>query len=93
MLQNGIRADSRGFTDTYGRKCGGMNTGAWGRRCHQHVHGRVAGQCTGIWDAPLALDARTWHRDRWHWMHGRGTWAAGTGRTERGQERTFLAWD
>ena len=24
---------------------------------------------------------------------GRGTWAAGTGRTGRGQERTFLAWD
>ena len=58
MLQNGIRANSRGFTGTYGRKCGGMSTGAWGRRCHQHVHGRVAGQCAGIWDAPLALDVR-----------------------------------
>ena len=74
MLQNGIRADSRGFTGTYVRKCGGMSTGAWGRRCHRHVHGRVAGQCAGIWDAPLALDARTWHRDRWHWTHRRGTW-------------------
>ena len=59
MLQNGIRADSRGFTGTYGSKCGGMSTGAWGRRCHRHVHGRVAGQCAGIWDAPLALDARS----------------------------------
>ena len=48
MLQNGIRADSRGFTGTYGSKCGGMSTGAWGRRCHRHVHGHVAGQCAGI---------------------------------------------
>ena len=60
MLQNGIRADSRGFTGTYGRKCTGMSTGAWGRRCYQHVDGRVAGQCVGIWDAPLALDACSW---------------------------------
>ena len=72
MLQNGIRADSRGFTGTYGRKCGGMSTSAWGRRCHHHVHGRVAGQCAGIWDASLALDARTWHMGRWHWTYG--TW-------------------
>ena len=72
MLQNCIRADSRGFTGTYGRKCGGMSTGAWGRRCHRHVHGRVAGQCAGIWDAPLALDAWTWHMGCWHWMYG--TW-------------------
>ena len=72
MLHNGIRADSRGFMGTYGRKCGGMSTGAWGRRCHRHVHGRVAGQCAGIWDAPLALDARTWHMGCWHWTYG--TW-------------------
>jgi hypothetical protein len=70
MLQNGIRADSRGFTGTYGRKCGGMSTGAWGCRCHRHVHGRVAGQCAGIWDATLALDART------------STGTVGTGRTD-----------
>ena len=59
MLQNGIRADSRGFTGRCGPRA-------------QHVHGRVAGQCADIWDAPLALDARTWHRDRWHWTYG--TW-------------------
>ena len=73
MLQNGIRADSHGFTGTYGRKYEDMSTVAWGRRCHRHVDGRVAGQCAGIWDAPLALDARTWHRDRWHWTYG--TWS------------------
>ena len=66
-LQNGT--DSRGFTGTYGRKCGGMSTGAWGRRCHRHVHGCMAGQCAGIWDAPLALDARTWYMNRWHWTY------------------------
>ena len=77
-LQNSIRADSRSFTGTYGRKCAGMSMVAWGRRCHRHVDGHVAGQCAGIWDAPLALNARTLHRDRWHWMHGRGTWAVGT---------------
>ena len=50
MLQNGIRADSRDFAGTYGRKCGGMSTGTWGRRCHRHVHGRVAGQvCRKDW--------------------------------------------
>ena len=61
-----------------------MSAGAWGRRCHRHVHGRVAGQCAGIWDAPLALgrtdvvqgllalDARTWHMGCWHWTYG--TW-------------------
>ena len=50
-----------------------------------HEHGRVVADATGMWtgacghrcagieDAP-ALDARTWHRDRWHWTHGRGTW-------------------
>ena len=59
---------------TYGRKCAGMSTGAWGRRCHWYVDGRVAGQCAGIWDALLALDARTWHRNRCHWTHERGTW-------------------
>ena len=64
MLHNGIKADSHGFMGTYRCKCTGMSTGAWGHRCHRHVHRRVAGQCTGIWDAPLALDARTWHRDR-----------------------------
>ena len=73
MLQNGIKANSRGFTCTYRRKCTGISTGAWGHRCHRHVDGRVAGQCAGIWDVP-ALDARTWHMDRWHWTHGRGTW-------------------
>ena len=66
MLQNGIRADSRGFTGMYGRMCAGMSTGAWGRRCHRHVDGRMAGQCAGIWGAPLALDARTSHRDHCH---------------------------
>ena len=64
MLQNGIRADSRCFTGMYGCKCAGMSTVAWGRRCHRHVDGRMAGQCVGIWDVLLALDARTWHRDR-----------------------------
>ena len=75
MLQSGIRVDSHGFTGTYERKCAGMSTGVWGRRCHRYVDGRVAGQCAGIWDALLALDARMWHRDRWHWTHRRGTWA------------------
>ena len=56
----------------YGRKCTGMWTVAWGRRCHRHVHGREAGQCAGIWDAPLALDARTWHMGCWHLTYG--TW-------------------
>ena len=92
-LQNGIRADSRDFTGTYGRKCTGMSTGACGRRWHRHVDGCVAGHYAGIWDALLALDARTGHRDRWHWTHERHTWAVATGRTGRGQERTFLAWD
>ena len=74
MLQNGIRAESRGFTGTYGRKCGGMSTGAWGRRCHRHVHGRVAGQCAGIWDAPdvahglLALDVRVVDKRERSWL-------------------------
>ena len=73
MLQNGIRTESRGFTGTYGRKCTDIWTGVWGRRCHRHVDGRVVDQCTGIWDAPLALNARMSHRDRWHWTHRRGT--------------------
>ena len=90
-LQNGIRADSHGFTGTYGRKCTGMWTGAWGRRCHRHVDGRVRG--TDVAQGLLALDARMSHMDRWHWTHGRRTWAVGTGRTGRGQESTFLAWD
>ena len=55
---------------TYGHKCAGMSTGAWERRCHRYVDGRVAGQCAGIWDAPLALDARTWHMGCWHWTYG-----------------------
>ena len=50
-----------------------------------HEHGRVVAnatdmwtgacghRCAGIEDAP-ALDARTWHRDRWYWTHRRGTW-------------------
>ena len=81
MLQNGIRADSRGFTGTYGRKCGGMSKGAWGAD--------ATGMCTGAWrvssrasgmrrwhwthgrgTGPLALDARMWHMGCWHWTYG-----------------------
>ena len=36
------------------------------------MHGCMAGQCAGIWDAPLALDTRTWHMGCWHWTYG--TW-------------------
>ena len=44
----------------------------------------MAGQCAGIWDVPLALDARDvaqgplaldlrmWHMGCWHWTYG--TW-------------------
>ena len=44
---------------------------------------------TDVAQGPLALDARTWQKDRWHLTHGLGTWAVGTGRTGRGQERKF----
>ena len=70
MLQSGIRADSRGFTGTYGRKCGGMSTGAWGAD--------ATGMCTGAWRvSALAFGMR-----RWHWTHGRGTGTVGTGRMD-----------
>ena len=49
----GIKADSRGFTGRCGSRA-------------QHVHGRMAGQCTGIWDVPLALNARTCTCVDWH---------------------------
>ena len=69
MLQNGIRADSRGFTGTYWRKCGGMSTGTWrvsarasGMRRWHWTHGRGTGTVgTGRTDVAhglLALDVR-----------------------------------
>ena len=81
MLQNDIRANSHHFTGTYGRKCMGMWTGAWGRRCHWHVdeHGglvrrhlgcAVGTGCTDVTQGPLALDARTSHMGHWHWAYG-----------------------
>jgi hypothetical protein len=68
-LQNGIRANSRGFTGTYRRKCTGMWTGAWrvGARasgmCRWHwTHGRRIGTigigCTDVAHGPLALNIR-----------------------------------
>src|SRR6185437_14101590 len=80
-LQNGIRADSRGFTGTYGRKCGGMSTGAqmppaWARARGGSVRGHlgcaVGTGRTDVAQGLLALDARTWHMGCWHWTYG--TW-------------------
>src|SRR6185369_1538108 len=77
-LQNGIRADSRGFTGTYGRKCGGMSTGAWGADATGmstgawHLGCAVGTGRTDVTQGPLALDARTWHMSCWHWTYG--TW-------------------
>ena len=51
---------------TYVHKYAGMSTDACERRYHRHVDGRMAGQCAGIWDALLALDAQTWHMGCWH---------------------------
>src|SRR6185295_19232861 len=65
-LQNGIRADSRGFTGTYGRKCRGMSMGAWGAD--------ATGMCTGAW----RVSAWAYGMRRWHWTHGRGTGTVGT---------------
>src|SRR6185295_11966721 len=77
-LQNGIRADSRGFTGTYGRKCGGMSTDAWGAD--------ATDMCTGAW----RVRARASGMRRWHWTHGRGTGTVGTGRTDVAHELLAL---
>ena len=69
-LQNGIRADSCGFTGTYGRKCAGMSTGAWGT------------DVTGMWTGAWRVSARASGMCRWHWAHGHGTGTVGTGRTD-----------
>ena len=90
MLQNAIRADFRGFTGTYVRKCEHGRVGAQMPPACGRARG---GSVRGHLGCAVALDARTWHMDRWHWTHGRGTWDVGTERTGRGQERTFLAWD
>ena len=70
MLQNGIRADSRGFTGTYGRKCGGMSTGAWGA------------DATGMWMGAWRVSARASGMRRWHKTNEHNTRTVGTGRTD-----------
>ena len=54
---------------------------------------RGGADATGMWPGAWRVSVRASGMSRWHWTHGRGTWAAGTGRTGCGQERTFLAWD
>ena len=68
MLHNGIRADSRGFTGTYGRMCAGMSTGAWGA------------DAIGMWTGAWRVSARASGMRHWHWTHERGTRTIGTGR-------------
>ena len=78
MLQNSIRADSRDFTGTYGRKCGGMSTARGGAD--------ATGMCTGAW----RVSARASGMRRWYWMHGRGTGTVGIGRTDVAHELLAL---
>ena len=48
----------------------GHEHGRVGAQMPRHVDGRVRG--TDVAQGPLALDARTSHMGRWHWMYG--TW-------------------
>ena len=72
MLQNGIRADSRGFTGTYGRVVAQMPPAcarARGGSVRGHLGCAVGTGRTDVAQGPLALDARTWHMGCWHWTY------------------------
>ncbi|RLM49161.1 hypothetical protein C2845_PMPSC055681 [Panicum miliaceum] len=43
-----------------------------------HEHGRVRVRCAGMWAGAWRVSARASGMRRWHWTHGRGTWAVGT---------------
>ena len=78
MVSEPTLAVSRARTDVSAQACGRARGGA---------------DATGMWTGACRVSARASGMCRWHWTHGRCTWAAGTGRTGRGQEMTFLAWD